>query len=189
MFNLSHVTGPGGDDPADPDTRGVVLNGYGFGATGTGGCADGALFCDGAAQVAWGDNILAKVGRLLAPTPGPDSVIPTITNDRLVEGSVLYILSNNVTHQNGPTGEGWKEALTGGLDGCSVTGGFQAAGIVNPPTNPNGPEVVAVQGGGSKFNVLLSLLIAALEKEPVLLIVLVCSYSSHLDTIRPYHKQ
>ena len=91
---------------------------------------------------------MAKVTRLLAPTMGTD---PTITNNKLVEGSVLYVLSNDVIHENGPTGSGWTEELTGGLDGCVVTGGFQQAGLVTPPANPDGPEIVAVQGGGSKY--------------------------------------
>jgi hypothetical protein len=139
--------GPGGDNSADERTRGTQLDGGNFGA---GVLCDGNLFCDAAARGAWIDNAQTKAANLQR-SPGEESISFDIGSTGLVEGQVLYVLSNNVTHENGPDQAGWiTEALTGGVDGCLITGGFQQAGQgqPGPPVAPNAPEVTTVQGGG-----------------------------------------
>jgi hypothetical protein len=126
--------GPGGDIVVDEATRGTHLNGgnFGSGVLCTGAPAADNFFCDTQATAAWRNAALGKA-----------------TNDMgnlgLVEGSVLYVLGSKAFYQDNDWAE---EALTGGIDGCLISGGTQ----LNPgpfvPTDPNTPVVVAVQGGG-----------------------------------------
>jgi hypothetical protein len=119
------------DDP----TRGTELNGAGYGAGVLCTPAEG-LFCDAQTQALWRDSLIAK-------TASRD-----ISNNALVEGQVLYVLSDSSIYESGP----WdRMALWGGVDGCVITGGSQAQPLDPAPGgNPDVPEVVAVQGGGSK---------------------------------------
>jgi FtsP/CotA-like multicopper oxidase with cupredoxin domain len=132
-------------------TRGTQLDGANFGAGIL--CdpfANPQLFCDARTRDAWLDIISNKVASL---TAGGNEII----NPALVEGQVLYVLSNNATWALGPNNTGWTdEALTGGVDGCLITGGIQErGGIFRGPVAPaqaqdapDVPQVVAVQGGG-----------------------------------------
>ena len=147
--------GPGKDrETANDDVRGTQLDGGAFGAGIL--CPDpfnppaqSNLFCDALARDAWLDNMNQKVTALTEQA--------TIGNPALVEGSVLYVLSNNITWSNGPDGNGWtNEALPGGVDGCLITGGVQELGGIFrgpvtpgvPQNPPDVPQVTAVQGGG-----------------------------------------
>jgi hypothetical protein len=139
--------GPGGDNGADQLTRGTLLDGGNFGA---GVLCVSDLFCDAPARGAWIDNAQTKAASLLVPDEAGNPTT-TIGSTALVEGQVLYVLSNEVTHDDGPWGLGWtSEALTGGIDGCLITGGFQQAGQGNPVPDvvQGAPEVKTVQGGG-----------------------------------------
>lgn len=139
--------GPGGDLPADEETRGTQLNGGNFGAGVL--CLDeDILFCDALATDKYRAKVVEKATAL--------SSTATIANTALVEGSVLYVLSNREIHEDGPTGFGWgNEAWAGGIDGCLITGGVQEnRGALNP-AGGEVPEVVAVQGGGITVSLIV----------------------------------
>jgi hypothetical protein len=70
-----------------------------------------------------------------------------LSNYRLVEGQVLYVLSDGNIFTSGV----WAKKYTiGGVDGCYITGGAQSQ-PQNPatlPANPTSPGISAIQGGG-----------------------------------------
>lgn len=76
-----------------------------------------------------------------------------ISNNALVEGQVLYVLSDKTIYDD----TNWTATeLRGGIDGCVITGGSQAQQLNPVPGgNPNGPEIVTFQGGGSKTKSLM----------------------------------
>lgn len=103
-------------------------------------CADpvipDGLFCDAQAQTLWRDSLVEKMsGR-------------TTDNNALVEGQVLYVLSDKDIYEDG----NWSRMeLWGGIDGCVITEGSQAQPLDPVPGgNQDGPQVVATQGGGGK---------------------------------------
>jgi len=125
--------GPGHDNLVATDTQGTHLSGAAFGA----GILCNPfqvpdLFCDTLARDAW----LARVESAAA-------ALGDIANNNLVQGSVLYVLGG--TAQVIDTNN---EALTGGIDGCRISGGFQENAVQQPAPGAGLPEVSAVQGGG-----------------------------------------
>jgi hypothetical protein len=128
--------GPGGDNPAFLDTQGTHVSGGGFGA---GILCDAGQFCDALAPGAWKVRAEARA-RELAEFGGG------IVNNALVEGQVLYVLGGMAQHD---LDIDWNnEALTGGVDGCRISGGSQQNPGIVGPLDFAVPEVGAVQGGG-----------------------------------------
>ena len=96
------------------------------------------LFCDAALQDNWRTSLINK-----------DRVSETSDNNALVEGQVLYVLSDKDIYNDG----NWTDRveLWGGIDGCVITGGSQAEPL-NPGGNPiDAPGITAFQGGGGKI--------------------------------------
>jgi hypothetical protein len=126
--------GPGGDNPVFSETQGTHVSGGGFGngilCTGT------DLFCDALARDAW----------IVRAEDKAQEMEGGIVNNALVEGQVLYVLGGKKQYEEDID---WNnEALTGGIDGCRISGGHQSnPGIVGPFDAVN-PEVRSVQGGG-----------------------------------------
>jgi hypothetical protein len=125
------------------------LNGAGYGAGSL--CPNpdpnnpNQLFCDAQAQDLWRTSLVEKIGNRV------------IDNNALVEGQVLYVLSDKGVYEDG----NWSRMeLWGGVDGCVITGGSQAQPL-NPVLGGNQeiPQIVAFQGGGGKASIKSKLLL------------------------------
>ena len=137
--------GPGDSNQISDMTRGTQLNGGGFRAGVF--CPDQVnLFCDVQAQEQWRLDLMSKLSS------------PSLNNNHLVQGQVLFVVSDQDVYDS----KVWDdpEALSGGVDGCLITGGAQS-GAQNPlpAEDPDMPQVVAFQGGGGKTNVAITIVV------------------------------
>ena len=134
-------------------TRGTKLDGGNFGAGRL--CEPPLLFCDALATDNYQQSLVSKANFLKntrSETDGTTVLNDGILNNGLVSGSVLHVMGDYKTYQNGPLDSSWNAtsmALIGGIDGCFITGGIQTAqfGNFGQITNDE-PQITTTQGGG-----------------------------------------